>query len=410
MVAKIRSGKSLINALNYNENKVRKGNARFIGASGYAKDLEKLSFHDKLLRLTDLASRNQLTKTNTLHVSLNFSPGEKLDVPALNAIADPYMQKIGFGDQPYLVYRHEDAGHPHIHILATNIQPGGERISMHNIGKERSEPARKAIEIEFGLVQAEAQQQEAALEKEAALKPLRYGEDETKKALSRVVSRVIRDYKFTSLPEFNAILSGFNVLADRGSKESVMYQQKGLRYWITDSRGAKMGVPVKASKLPKKPTIKLLENRFQLNELLRKPFREQLKAKIDQASFPSDSLSRFEKELHQKNIKVIIRKNPEGRVYGLTFIDEANKVVFNGSDLGKSYSAAAITRQFEDQQRPAQTQQPARGQSSHIERIADSNDVGQGKTLLEELLGSTAQQETVPYPLRKKKKRKNLNL
>ncbi|UOE48688.1 relaxase/mobilization nuclease domain-containing protein [Mucilaginibacter sp. SMC90] len=410
MVAKIKSGKSLINALNYNENKVRKGHARFIGASGYAKDLEKLSFHDKLLRLTDLASRNQLTKTNALHVSLNFSPGEKLDVPALNAIADRYMQKIGFGDQPYLIYRHEDAGHPHIHILATNIQPDGRRISMHNIGKQRSEPARKAIEIEFGLVQAEGQQQVVSLEKEAALKPLSYGEDETKKALSGVVSRVIRDYKFTSLPEFNAILGSFNVLADRGSKASVMYQQNGLRYWVTDSRGAKMGVPVKASALPKKPTIRLLEKRFQLNELLRRPFREQLKSKIDQASFPSDSLSRFEKELHQKNIRVIIRKNTEGRVYGLTFIDEVNKVVFNGSDLGKKYSAAAIIQQFGDQQRAANTLQAGHGQLWHIKEVGDSSHVGQGKTLLEELLSATAQQETVPYPLRKKKKRRHLNL
>ena len=37
-------------------------------------------------------------------------------------IADEYMQKIGFGEQPYLLYQHNDAGHPHIHIVTTTLK------------------------------------------------------------------------------------------------------------------------------------------------------------------------------------------------------------------------------------------------------------------------------------------------
>lgn len=66
MVAKIKSGKSLIGGLNYNENKVRNDKAQLIEASGYFKDLADLSFHDKLFRLTDLAAGNERTGINCL--------------------------------------------------------------------------------------------------------------------------------------------------------------------------------------------------------------------------------------------------------------------------------------------------------------------------------------------------------
>jgi len=60
-----------------------------------------------------------------------------------------YMEKIGFCEQPYLIYRHYDAGHPHIHIVSINIRRDGSRISLHNIGRNQSEKARKEIENEF---------------------------------------------------------------------------------------------------------------------------------------------------------------------------------------------------------------------------------------------------------------------
>jgi hypothetical protein len=154
MVAKIESGKSLTGALHYNEHKVDLGKAELLTTNGYTKSDDLLSFNDKLFRLTDLAARNLRTKTNTIHLSLNFDINESIADEKLTNIADEYMRRIGFEDQPYLVYKHFDAGHPHIHVVSTNIQANGKRISLNNIGKLKSEPARKAIELEFGLVKA----------------------------------------------------------------------------------------------------------------------------------------------------------------------------------------------------------------------------------------------------------------
>lgn len=54
----------------------------------------------------------------------------------------------------------------------------------------------------------------------------------------------------------------------------------------------------------------------------------------------------FEKELKKRGIDVIFRQNKDHRIYGVTFIDHTNKIVFNGSRLGKEFSANALEERF----------------------------------------------------------------
>src|ERR1051326_7437769 len=149
MVARINKTHSLSTALNYNEKKVQQQKAECIAAVNYAKDPGLLNFHQKLHRLEHQASLNERVTANSVHISLNFDAADKLDKEELGLIANAYMQQIGFGKQPYLVYQHFDAGHQHIHIVTTNIKADGSRIDMNNIGRNQSEQARKQIEKEF---------------------------------------------------------------------------------------------------------------------------------------------------------------------------------------------------------------------------------------------------------------------
>ena len=345
MVAKIKTGRSIIGAINYNEHKVGLGKAELISAQGYLKDPLDLTFNNKLERLTDLAKRNQLTLVNTLHVSLNFAVGENLDKDILQQIADDYMEGLGFGKQPYLVYQHHDAGHPHLHIVTTNIKPDGKRISFHLLANRASESSRRQVELTYNLVKAEDQvKQQNIIGK--PLEQVSYGKSEVKRSITNVVNEVVRAYKFTSIPELNAVLNQYNITADRGSKDSRMYEKNGLVYWVLDEKGNKLGVPIKASSIYGKPTLRTLEDRFRLNEMLRKPSKEQLKTKLDKALLKPMSKSAFQKQLKTEGIQVIFRQNEEGRLYGITFVDHKSKAVFNGSDLGKSYRATSLAGWF----------------------------------------------------------------
>jgi hypothetical protein len=348
MVAKISTGKSIRGMLLYNENKVTQGEARLILSSGFAGDIDKLNFNQKLQRFGHLTELKPNVKTNAMHISLNFHSSEKLDNLKLQQIASAYMEKIGFGDQPFLVYRHDDAAHQHLHITTTNITSDGRRIDLHDIGRILSEPARKELEIQYGLVKAESKQlkQDAGI-KQAGLKQAQYGALPTKRTISNVVTAVTRDYKFTTLAEYNAILKCFNVVALRGEEHTAMFEKKGLMFSLLDKNGKAIGVPIKSSAFYSKPTLRNLEKKFERNLEKRKEFKEDLKQRIEKAFLgnPRPSKEQFEAEARKQGIQVAFRQNEQGLTFGVTFIDHRNQVVINGSDLG-AYSAKAITDRF----------------------------------------------------------------
>src|SRR5687767_13289358 len=261
MVCKVISGKSIKGALNYNESKVREGLAECIAAVNFIAEPDHLNFYSKLSRFENLIEKNTRAKTNAVHISLNFDIGEKLSQSKLNEIAATYMNKIGFGDQPYLVYQHLDAAHPHLHIVTTNIQEDGKRISIHNLGKNQSEQARKEIEEKYGLVKAGSKQKQGFA---PTLNKAIYGKSETKRTINNIVTEVMKRYNFSSLAEFNAVLRQYNVMADRGKEGMTMFNKNGLLYTMLDSKGNKVGVPIKASALYCKPTMKNLDGQFNL--------------------------------------------------------------------------------------------------------------------------------------------------
>lgn len=340
MVAKIVCGKSIARVLSYNESKVKNAEAELLLAAGFPRDPYRLSFKNKLERFEKLTRQNQRTQTNALHITLNFSRDDRLDKELLLQIALDYIEQIGFGSQPFLVYQHFDAAHPHIHIATVNIAEGGQRIETHNIGKNQSEKARKEIELHYGLIRAEDQQKETAyMLQPVKLEKALYGKSETKAAISNTVREVISSYRFTSLPELNAILRQFNVTADPGEEGTKIYETAGLLYRLLDEQGQKIGVPIKASSIFTSPTLKNLEKRYGPNEIARKPYGQRLKHQLDKALRSSRNPEELKAQLQKQGIRVLLRENAQGQVYGVTFIDNATRVVFNGSDLGKEYSA-----------------------------------------------------------------------
>ena len=330
--------------MNYNEKKVQKGQAECLFAGNYLTEAKSMNFYQKLAGFNDMNILNDRAATKTLHVSLNFDPSEKLSNNKVSEIASLYMDKIGFGEQPYLVYKHHDAGHPHLHIVSTIIQQDGSRINTHNIGRNQSEKARKEIEQIYNLVKAEKQKRtfQRQIKSFDASKVI-YGKSETKRSISNVVTSVVTNYKFTSLPELNAALKQFNVIADRGKERGRIYKHRGLVYRILDTDGNKVGVPIKASSISCKPILENLEKKFNSNEMAKEAVKHKTKNAIgDCLQSSPGSMKNLVAALEHKQIYTVLRQNAEGRLYGITFVDNQNKAVFNGSDLGKGFSASAL--------------------------------------------------------------------
>jgi hypothetical protein len=422
MVVKITSPHSLQRVLNYNEKKVQKGQAECIHAGNYLLNPEQMKYHHKLKRLQDLIVLNERTKkTNTLHISLNFDPSEKHSKEILSSIAQTYMDKIGFGNQPYLVYQHSDAGHPHIHIVTTTIQPDGKRIDTYNIGRNQSEHARKEIEMDFKLIKAQSRKSQSTSAIMAVnVQKVQYGKGETKRSISTVLDAVINQYKYTSLAELNAILKQYNVIADRGAENGRIYKANGLLYKLLDSSGNMIGVPIKASSIYNQPTLKNLEKKFVENQEKRKADKQKIKTSIDWVlNKTPGSLKEFIEALLKEKIQTVLRQNKDGLVYGLTFIDYRTKSVFNGSDLGKQYSIAGIQERLKKKDKTALSQNKSKAspaRSPHAKFIAPKveKEISQDQNkedLLQQLISNENLFNRVSFEmLKKKKKKRNQNL
>jgi Relaxase/Mobilisation nuclease domain len=404
MVAVIHTGRTLRAVLNYNEQKLNHKLAECILAVNYPKEAEDLNFYQKLKRLNYQAALNPNVKRNSLHISLNFDPSEKLKTGNLKEIAESYMTKIGFGDQPYLVYSHRDAGHPHIHIVTTNIKNDGKRIELHNIGRNQSEKARREIEREFKLVKAEEQNlKQTYTIKPAQVQRVIYGKSETRRAIANVLSQVINFYKYTSLPELNAVLGLYNVVASKGNEKSRIFEKGGLVYRVLDEKGEMVGVPIKASILPDKPTLSVLEKKFEENQRLRLAHKQRINNAIDWSlQSRGQSLSEIIQALKKQQIDTVIRNNTQGMIYGITFVDHQSRSVFKGSDLGKGYSAQNIIQRMNSAQNHFQSQSLDTSEHLQIQKTG----------LLEDLISPDKESDYVPFELkqtRKKRKRHSHN-
>lgn len=417
MVAVIKVSSSIHRILNYNENKVSEEKAVCLTGENFPGEASKLSFNAKLNYFLRRMELNTNARRNSIHISLNFDPSEKnLQSEKLTAIAAEYMKDIGFGNQPYLVYRHFDAGHPHLHLVSTNIQPDGSRIDLHHLGIRKSEPARKRIEEVFGLVKAQDKNRPRLNVEKAGTKVATYGKSDTRSAIQNVLEAVLDRYKYTSMHELNAVLGLYNIRAERGAKGSRMEKHKGLYYRILDGQGQPVGIPVKASLFYSSPTLARLEAKFARNRITGSTNMARIRNLIDlqAAAKPKPDLKRLEGQLAKEGIAIVHRQNSEGFLYGLTYVDHKTGAVFNGSALGKSYSAKEMQERFTLTPQAVDKNRGATGnQLEHIAAsLSESNPLEAG--ILKEiagLLGSlTSVEHTADYVSkhykRKKKRRK----
>ncbi|MEO7049014.1 MAG: relaxase, partial [Ferruginibacter sp.] len=242
--------------------------------------------------------------------------------------------------------------------------------------------------------------------------------------ISNIVTAVFTQYKFSSMPEFNAALKQFNIIADRGKEEGRIYKKRGLVYRILNADGIKVGVPIKASSISCKPILQNLEQKYVVNETAKQPLKQRTKSVIDECLLKSPgNIMQLINDLKQKNIYTVLRKNEEGRLFGITFVDNQNKCVFNGSDLGKGYSIAALQSKITAAEKEALINikdtgssggerwekkiQPSKFQDNPLKLNYKK------ESLLDILLPAKEQLEYVPANLlkkkRKKKKRKDNN-
>ncbi|WP_140487068.1 conjugal transfer protein MobB [Flavobacterium sp. GSA192] len=338
MIAKIGRGANIIGALSYNQLKVDKENGEILtthriretGNGNYTVAQLYHSFEPYLIA-------NKRTEKPVLHISLNPDPRDKVSDENFKQIAKDYMERMGYGDQPYVVFKHTDIERTHIHIVSTCVDRSGKKLA-DNYEKLRSMDACRALEQKYKLIAAT---EKARNPKEEIFRPIDYRAANVKSQIASVIRHLPKYYQYQGLGTYNALLSLFNITAEEVKGEFHGQAKQGLVYFALNEQGEKASNPFKASRFGKHAGLDALQKHFEQSKEKMKvePAKEILKKTIEIAIHTTSNETEFKKQLLEQGINTVVRRNQERRIYGISFIDHESRSVWNGSQLGKNLSA-----------------------------------------------------------------------
>ena len=343
MIAKISATENLGGALGYNFKKVEKGEANILLAAELYQSKEgRYTMEDVLADMEALIPKNCRTKKTVFHCSLNPHPDEKLSDETLSQIAKEYMEALGYGKQPYIVFKHNDIAREHIHIVSLRVDSEGKKIN-DKFEKRRSKQITDTLERKYNLIPSS----KVSNKEEVETPKVDISKENIMEQVASALRMVLKHYKFCSLGELNAILSRYHLAVEEVKTEFRGKKYDGLVYVPTDDKGDKVGTPIHASDIGRGVGYTAVQNRMQKSKQNVKPLIPTIRNKVLQTMRTSP---KTEKELRQRleeqGLRVFIRKNESGRIYGITFIDDKEGVALNGSRLGKGYTANVFNGYF----------------------------------------------------------------
>ena len=347
MVAKISIGSSLYGALCYNGEKVNKENGRILGSNKIIIPVDgKADIGQMAENFRLFMPKMGKTKKPVLHISLNPHPDDRLSDQDFEILAREYLDKLGFGEQPYVIYKHEDIDRHHIHIVTVNVNEEGKRLNQDFLYR-RSKKITTELEEKYNLHKAQREK----ISPDTPITKIDPNGD-IKRQVANTVKMVGMRYKFQSMGEYNAILGLYNVKCDTADGRVNGREYHGLVYFATDDNGNTIATPLKASRLGKFASRTAIDGRFERAK--EKIDVAPTKRKVADALNQSDSKDDFVAKLKERNIDVVFRYTDEGRIYGVTFVDHDTMTALNGSRLGKEFSANALNARFSQQQQPTE--------------------------------------------------------
>lgn len=345
MVANITTGSNLYGALFYNQEKVDKGVGTVL-ATHILREPVDGNFNvgetaEDILRWMPDHFR---TEKPVIHISLNPDIKDNLTDEQLEEIAGHYMDRMGWGGQPYIVFKHSDIEREHIHIVSVQVGQDGKKI-YDGKRNERSVAITEELEKEYHLHPAKGQKRFEKWQ----FKPVDPAKGDLKQQIAAVIKPALSMYRFQTMGEFRALLSLYNIGIEevRGERDGNTY--RGLLYTALNADGGKAEVtPLKSSLFGKYAGFNALEQHMEQSgeKIAKESSREHTRHRVAEAFLDAPTENALREQLRAYHIDFFIRRNDTGRITGVTFIDHENRCVLNGSRLGKEYSANALNKRY----------------------------------------------------------------
>ena len=351
MIAKIGKGSNMCGAILYNQQKVDKENGAVLLLNKIPDTMDgrySASYFNQCFE--PYLSANIKTEKTVRHISLNPDPTDKVSDEQFAEMARVYMERMGYGNQPYIVFKHTDIDRSHIHIVSTCVGIDGKKIP-DDYDHPRSMAICRDLEQKYNLHKATEIEQK---QNDKIFKPVNYQTGDIKSQIASVVRHLPKYYRFSTMGGYNALLSLFNITAEEVKGERNGQTVNGLVYVALDQNGNKASNPFKASLFGKDAGVAQLQKHFEQSKEKMKtnPARSVLKNTIELAIHTTNSETDFKKQLVEQGVNTVVHRNDSGRIYGITFIDNGNRTVWNGSQLDRNLSATLFNEWWNNGNKP----------------------------------------------------------
>jgi len=344
MVAKISVGNSLYGAIAYNGEKINEARGRLLTTNRIYNDGSgKVDINKAMEGFITFMPPQMKVEKPVVHISLNPHPEDVLTDTELQNIAREYLEKLGFGNQPYLVFKHEDIDRHHLHIVTVNVDENGKRLNRDFLYR-RSDRIRRELEQKYGLHPAEHKN----VRLENPLRKVDTFVGDVKKQAGNIVKVLNGQYRFQTMGEYRALLSLYNMTVEETHGNVRGREYHGLVYSVTDDMGKKVGNPFKSSLFGKSVGYEAVQRKFARSkqEIKDRKLAGMTKRTVLSVLEGTYDKDKFVATLKGKGIDTVLRYTEEGRIYGATFIDHRTGCVLNGSRMAKELSANALQEHF----------------------------------------------------------------
>ncbi|MDX9882625.1 MAG: relaxase/mobilization nuclease domain-containing protein [Prolixibacteraceae bacterium] len=244
MIIVIHQSNDTRNAFLYNETKVKEG------AATYFHSANTLSVNPFLYGqwhrwkiLNDIEKENQRVKKKCLHVSVNPSSSDilKLDDKTIRQEIDRMMGHMGYGNQPYFVYKHQDLERIHFHVVSTRIDKATGKKIRDGYEKDKMQKFVKDLEQKYQLKQE--------IPKELMNLKFTASSGNLTQNLESLFGQLNRMEFIASQEMYNMALELFNV--------EVRKAGRGHLVFVTDEQGNPIRHPVRMSDFAERPKFYL---------------------------------------------------------------------------------------------------------------------------------------------------------
>lgn len=314
MVAKISIGNSLYGALAYNGEKINEAKGRLLTTNRIYNDgTGTMDIHRAMEDFLGMMPVRSKVEKPVVHISLNPHPDDILTDTELQDIALEYLEKMGFGNQPYLVFKHEDIDRHHLHIVTVRVDENGRSIDTRN-NFYRSKQITRELERKYGLHDAERKNRRL----DTPLRKVDASAGDVKKQAGNIVKAISGQYRFQTMGEYRALLSLYNMTVEEAHGNVRGREYHGLVYSVTDDKGNKVGNPFKSSLFGKSVGYEAVQKKFARSkqEIKDRKLADMTKRTVLSVLEGTYDKEKFVAALKGKGIDTVLLYTEEGRIYG----------------------------------------------------------------------------------------------